>query len=445
MKREYKRLSALLVLGVTIGYLFEIMGLALAGALAVYVFLQNLELKKLIAWQNGRLKDVEPALHGSLYELKQEIAALKERHQSREDKLLERLKRFQEATKALPDAVIILDHAGCIEWANSRAQELLGIRWPDDARRKIINLVRNQKLNEALESNIDVAGKESLTIASPENPDMKLEIRLSSYSENLKLLIAQNVTHLHQINQIRKDFIANASHELRTPLTVIAGYLEAIEGDTDTPVGDLTPQIAEMRKQTRRMQTLIGDLLTLSELEAADHLQSMQILNISELLTAIYNEVSAMSKEQNHIFSLEADHKLMLMGNSVELHSAFSNLAVNAVRYTPEKGVIVIRWYKNNDTGVMEVSDNGEGIAPEHVNRITERFYRVDKGRSRSEGGTGLGLAIVKHVLMRHGAKLEIASELGRGSTFRCIFPEKLLRVNNEGHEPSIAQSQSMI
>ncbi|MGH8555442.1 MAG: ATP-binding protein, partial [Gammaproteobacteria bacterium] len=225
----------------------------------------------------------------------------------------------------------------------------------------------------------------------------------------------------------RRDFVANVSHELRTPVTVIRGYLEILVGDPDRCPEAWRPILAQLETQTLRMQSIIEDLLLLSRLGQSDKITDARPVQVPELIGTIYQEAQALAGKPRHMFSLEIDPALSILGAKNELHSAFSNLIVNAIRYTPEGGVIRIRWYEDASGAHFEVSDSGIGIPPQHLPRLTERFYRVDQGRSRESGGTGLGLAIVNHVLKRHQARLHIDSTVGKGSTFRCDFPGGLI------------------
>jgi two-component system phosphate regulon sensor histidine kinase PhoR len=394
-------------------------------------------LKDLYLWLHSRTEKAPPELPGIINEICREIDFLRERHRQRKDKLSGFLRRFQDATAALPDAIIILGENGVIEWANEKAGEYLGIRWPQDGRQRITNLIRHPHLIAFL--NRAENYEKPLQFESPVNLDQFLEFRIAPYGENQKLLMARDVTASQRINQMRRDFIANASHELRTPLTVIAGYLESFTDDIDQFPEEVRPRIKQMRKQTERMQRMIEDLLALSALETTPEETEPEVVMVPELLNGIYQEAQSLSGIMKHIFYLETDPDLWLRGNQRELYSAFSNLVFNAVQHTPEHGIIRLRWYADEKGAHFSVADNGEGIAPEHIPRITERFYRVDKGRSRDKGGTGLGLAIVKHVLVRHGAKLHIESQVGKGSTFRCDFPERAIVYVNPGEDASLS------
>lgn len=232
------------------------------------------------------------------------------------------------------------------------------------------------------------------------------------------------ITHIQHLERMRQDFVANVSHELRTPLTVIHGYLEMILEQDFTENTTQKKMFVQMYQQTVRMQNLIENLLLLSRLEGHedDNLAERRI-EIAPMLETIVNEAKELSGESHHQIRLMADPNLMLTGIEDELHSLFSNIIFNAVKYTPAKGRIDIAWYQENGQAYFKATDTGIGIAAEHIPRLTERFYRVDPARSRASGGTGLGLAIAKHVLIRHDASLTITSELGKGSVFICVFP----------------------
>jgi len=278
----------------------------------------------------------------------------------------------------------------------------------------------------------------SLQLPSPVNPDQILEYRMAPYGEGQMLLMARDVTSIQRAHQMRKDFIANASHELRTPLTVISGYLENFADEPERFPEPERSQILQMRRQAERMQRLINDLLTLSVLEGDSRNVKEEIIAVPELVASIYHEAQGLSGIMEHIFYLDCDPGLRLRGNQKEIYSAFSNLVLNAVQHTPDHGVIRIRWHADAEGAYFSVADSGEGISPEHIPRITERFYRVDKGRSRDKGGTGLGLAIVKHVMLRHGGTLDIDSTPGKGSVFCCNFPGARIVYDKNSRDSSL-------
>ena len=428
MNKDFWRFTGVILVSIVTGWVTHQVVICLIAGLVIYIYWQHQVLEQLLHWLQRRKENDPPELPGLIDEICREIDYLRERHKQRKNKLSGFLKRFQEATSALPDAVVVMGQYGVIEWANDKAREYLGIRWPQDSRQRISNLIRHPELMQFLTDKERHNSNKGLQLDSPVNLNQKLEFRIIPYGKTQKLLVARDVTALARTNRMRRDFIANASHELRTPLTVISGYLEGFEDETDEFSRTRKNQIARMRKQTGRMQRLIDDLLNLASLESKpEYADKNSIVKVPELLKGIHQDAATLSGMMQHIFYIESDPKLWIRGKRGELYSAFSNLVFNAVQYTSERGVIRIRWYADDDGAHFEVIDNGEGIAPEHIDRLTERFYRVDKGRSREKGGTGLGLAIVKHVLIHHNGHLHIESTPGKGSTFRCDFPADII------------------
>jgi len=327
--------------------------------------------------------------------------------------------RVQESTAALRDAVIMLDSHGNLEWWNKASETLLGLKTPQDSGQSITNLVRDPRFKDYFERGNFL---EPLDLPSPVNPRRQLQLNITRYGNQEHLMLVRDVTRLHQLEQMRKDFVANVSHELRTPLTVIAGYLETLQDNVD----DINPRwrraLQQMQQQGARMQGLLNDLLLLAKLEATDYPSDNHPVAVDLLLQTIRNDALALSAERNHRISLEADASLRLKGSESELRSAFSNLVFNAVKYTQADGEIRIRWWQDAQGAHLSVQDTGPGIEAKHLPRLTERFYRVDSSRASHTGGTGLGLAIVKHVLLRHRGGLEITSVVGKGSLFTCHF-----------------------
>jgi two-component system phosphate regulon sensor histidine kinase PhoR len=262
--------------------------------------------------------------------------------------------------------------------------------------------------------------------------DQYLNFQIVPYGAGQLLLLVRDVTRQAQLEAMRKDFVANASHELRSPLTVISGYLETLAQDEALDPA-LAGPIHEMRRQALRMTAIVQDLLELSRLEAEGGAPQGEPISVDALMVRLRADLLARSKSDLDV-RIEARATEQLVGMEAQIHSAFANLLENAAKYTPAGGVITMRWSCNEQGGQFSVTDTGIGIAPEHIPRLTERFYRVDAGRSRASGGSGLGLAIVKHVLQRHGASLQIESEEGRGSTFTCLFPPARLWSPPQGH-----------
>lgn len=431
MREDLWRFTGIFLFSLLFGLLLNQVTVCLTAGLLAFIIWNYRLLQQVHYWLQNKSDTNPPELPGIIDAICREIDFLKGRHKQRTQKLSGFLKRFQDTTSALPDAVVVLGEAGVIEWANDKAKDYLGVCWPQDRRQRIFNLIRNPELHDFMTSEQGRSGN-WLHLESPVNSRQILEIRIVPYGGDRKLLVARDITSIYRNNQMRKDFIANASHELRTPLTVISGYLEGLDDEPNLLPPELLAQIKQMRRQTGRMQRLIEDLLTLSELETASQYTEGETVWVPDLLFSIYQEAQGLSGLMEHIFYLESDPDLCVRGSQRELYSAFSNLVFNAIQHTPEHGIIKIRWYADADGAHFEVTDNGEGIAPEHIPRITERFYRVDRGRSRVKGGTGLGLAIVKHVLVHHGGKLHIDSHVGKGSTFRCDFPDRITVYKNQ-------------
>ena len=268
---------------------------------------------------------------------------------------------------------------------------------------------------------------EPLQISSPADANLTLSIRIVPYGNKQHLLVARDITKLQRLEKVRQDFVANVSHEMRTPLTVINGYLETLCDDRTAPP-EMLNLYDQMHQQSARMQSIVNDLLLLAKLESNDTQATHRMMKLDGLFSILREEAESLSGDKHHKIDFDIDKDLMVRGSEAELHSVFSNLVSNAIRYTPDKGTVTVRWYRCGEEGCFEVEDSGIGIARQHIDRLTERFYRVDVGRSRHSGGTGLGLAIVKHVLMRHQAKLKITSEEGVGSKFTCVFPAE--RIN---------------
>lgn len=407
-------LASLLLAELT-GHLFLVAALGFG----LYIASNLRNLVQLNRWLVNKREDVPDA--GGLWgEVLDRIRALAKETERREDRLTEMLTRFQSASSATPDAMLILSRNNEIEWANPASERLFGIATPRDGGQRIINLVRQPEFATYLDKG---DYNEALEMASPSQPGRSLSVRIIPFGSNQKLVIASDMTHLAQLERMRSNFVANISHELRTPLTVLTGFLETLK-DMDRPAGtDLRKHFQTMHDQAQRMSRLVDDLLTLSRLETTPAARHEEVVDVPAMLASIKEMGELVSGARHHHISLVADAGLRLNGNEQELRSAFSNLINNAVRYTPAGGDILLTWKLDGDSPVFAVRDTGEGIAPQHLPHLTERFYRIDTARSRDTGGTGLGLSIVKHILLRHDARLKIESELGKGSTFSCVFP----------------------
>ncbi len=394
---------------------------ALVLGLGVYLAWHIKQLLRLHHWLRERQPDeAPPEGYGLWGEVFDNIYHLQRRDQRVRGRLQAVIDRVQESTAALRDAVIMLDRDGNLEWWNRAAETLLGLKTPQDSGQSISNLLRHPRFKEYFEQG---NYQEALELPSPINDHLRLQLQITQYGNHEHLMLVRDVTRLYQLEQMRKDFVANVSHELRTPLTVIAGYLETLLDNVEEVNPRWLRALQQMQQQGARMQNLLNDLLLLAKLEATDYPSDNQPVAIDLLLLSIKNDAQALSATKHHRISLEADAHLKLKGSEAELRSAFSNLVFNAVKYTPAEGEIRIRWWGDEQGGHFSVADNGPGIEAKHLPRLTERFYRVDSSRASNTGGTGIGLAIVKHVLLRHRARLDIASTPGKGSTFTCHFP----------------------
>ncbi len=406
-------LLAGLAIGWLIGYPWPALTVAALGVVAWHYWkLRNL-LLRLTARQ--RLQAARGS--GVWSELDRLLSRSQSEMRTRKHRLLEMLRAYRAAAAALPDAVVVVErNTQRILWFNEAATPLLGLHHPQHQDASVVTALQPLPMAHWL-----AAGRnaEPMTeVVSPVNPALRLNLRLLPYSDELWLLVARDVTRTMRLEQMRRDFVANVSHELRTPLTVVHGYLEMLD-PAEQP--DWAPMLAEMQRQSQRMTQLVEDLLTLSRLEARETLPEEDVAMVPMLAT-LRREAEALSHGRHRICVVD-DARVDLLGSTKELHSAFSNLVSNAVRYTPADGEIEIRFASDADGNVvLSVRDSGFGIPEAHLPRITERFYRVSTSRSRESGGTGLGLAIVKHVLNLHGARLEISSDVGHGSTFACHF-----------------------
>jgi two-component system phosphate regulon sensor histidine kinase PhoR len=387
--------------------------------LLVVMALHARQLYKLGVWLNDPRPQDVPEGGGIWDEVFSQLYRMVKRHNQTRQELAAELQHIEQATAALPEGVAILNEANRIEWCNPLAQQHFGLDPEHDVMQDITYLVRQPEFVEYLHgSNFS----EPLVMRPARHEEMVLSIKLIPYGENKRLLISRDITQLERIEEMRRDFVANVSHELRTPLTVVNGFVENLQDMPDIAGDSARRALQLMAEQTRRMENLVSDLLTLSRLENDQTPMREETVDIQALLNELYQEGQLLSSGK-HALRLEMPGNAKLLGNREELRSAFGNLLSNAIRYTPAGGTILLRWAERNEQPVFSVQDSGIGIAPQHIPRLTERFYRVDRSRSRETGGTGLGLAIVKHIAMRHQAKLEVQSEEGKGSTFSLVFP----------------------
>ncbi len=400
----------------------------LAGGTAIFLVYHLYHLAEFTQWANSGLEAAVPEARG-VWDLA--FSALyrrvKERRSQQRD-LADALQKLRNAAEAMPDGMVILNREKNIEWCNRVAEHHLGINFFQDFDQPIVNLIRQQSFADFLASNDSAR---PLELNSDREGAPLLSLQLIPYSEGRSLLLSRDISRIESLETVRQDFIANVSHELRTPLTVLGGFLETFE--TVPLNSDQAKQyIGLMQAQTDNMQHLVENLLTLSSLESNDNQSAIQTIDINILLTRLHADVQALSAGR-HTITLDVASGATLQGNEAEIFSAFTNLITNAIRYTPAGGEIKLRWFTTENANIFEVRDNGIGIDSEHIPRVTERFYRVDRSRSRQTGGTGLGLSIVKHIAARHHARLEIESKVGKGSVFRLIFEmQKVTEIRNE-------------
>ncbi len=414
------RFALLLALAAAIGVATGHIELALVVALFGYALFSLFNLYRLRVWLESRQRVAPPDLIGAWGDVAEFIHFRLRAARTRQRRLVRLLRAFREAADALPDAVIVLDAQRRIVWLNRAAGRLLRLKLARDRGHLVDDFLPHPQMRAWL---ADQPEREPLfDVPSPEDEGVRLALRMMPYGGDQRLLIVRDISVLARLEQVRRDFVANVSHELRTPLTVLHGYLDMIEPD-EAP--GFAPMLDDLRTQSRRMAQIVEDLLTLSRLEAPQAPPD-ELVSMAPMVAALAREAEGLSRGR-HVVELGEIAPLDLVGAPQYLHSAFSNLVSNAVRYTPPGGRITIAWQQLPNGGArLAVSDTGYGIPAEHIPRITERFYRVSTSRSRALGGTGLGLSIVKHVLALHGARLEIESEVGRGSTFACVFgPER--------------------
>ncbi|WP_114766382.1 phosphate regulon sensor histidine kinase PhoR [Vibrio rhodolitus] len=409
---------------VIVGLIFGYMPWLLLAATVLQLVWHLHNQMRLAAWLWDEKRLTPPSGTGNWEELFNGIYRLQQRQRRKRKELTNLIRRFRNGAESLPDAVVVFRSEGNIVWCNKLAQHLLGFRWPDDSGQPISNLIRTPDFIKYLNKQ-DYS--EPLEMRSPLNVERMLELRIVPYTEGEHLMVVRDVTQLKQLEGMRRNFFANVSHELRTPMTVLQGYLEMTE-DPDMLVGPMWSRAhGVMTEQLNRMNSLVNQLLTLSKIEAAPMHELEEVVNVPAMLEVLEKEAVSLSGEQNHKLKFDVDEQLLVLGDDDQLRSAISNLVYNAVKYTPAGAEVNVRWYLTAQGACLEVEDSGEGIEPQHIHRLTERFYRVDKARSRDTGGSGLGLAIVKHALTHHDSHLDIESKVGVGSKFSFILPQRLV------------------
>lgn len=426
------------LLGLQVGSFW--LGVSAALLLVIVMFLRYYERFNL--WLSGGAGKEKPVLNNFWSNIRDQVARFNRQHEMEKAQLLADLDFFKDSFQALESAVIVANKESGIDWANEAAERILGISLQRDRGESLLNLMRAPALVRYIEKgDFD----EPLQVASPIDPQRKLELQATVFREEYILVFARDITAYAQLERVRQDFIANVSHELKTPLTVIRGYLELLQDKrTELPLS-MQPAFEKMLVQSKRIDNLVNDLLWLSKLESLPQPEAGEPVLLAALLKTLVEEARIaagdivisldFSEASSSRDELPAESSLCINGNYEELRAAFSNLLQNAIKYTPGGGHIDIVCRRRLDQLLVQFKDDGIGIDPVHLPRLTERFYRVDDSRTSETGGTGLGLAIVKHVLMRHNGRLEIWSRPGRGSIFTCVLPASRISLVPPGPE----------
>lgn len=444
-RAELFKLALLSIIGVLLGNLFGQLWLGLSLALLFYILMQLNHYSRYDQWLSSGAKQQKPFTNVFWSTIMDQIQRLLGQLRGEIQQLESDVDYFKESFQALESGVVVLDKEGRIDWCNLAAKSLLGIELNRDRGEPFVNLVRAPSVNQYLETKA-YAG--TLELASPRAADLMLEIQATVFRQDYTLVFARDISELYKLETMRRDFVANVSHELRTPLTVITGYLDTLkEHNRDAPP-IYARAVEQMLEQSKRMDSMVEDLIWLSRLESVPVSQhSTEQVDLYGLLSSVVAD-SRQAYLQKSI-SLEFDESsfaqisaaspknalaqpVQMQGSYKELHSAIGNLVQNAAKYSADQAEIKVECYARKASVYISVSDNGFGIDPVHIPRLTERFYRIDSSRTGASGGTGLGLAIVKHALARHDAQLQIRSKLGVGSTFACEFPLSRLQLASE-------------
>ena len=398
-------------------------------AVSLYGLVLAWRIERFDRWLGAPSLRLDPPWKGVWLEISQRIQRMLRQQEKLVSVHEKRLQDFLSAIQASPNGVILLDEEARIDWCNETAASHLGLDSFKDRMQHIVHLVRDPVFaryfaQSAHSSEVIIEGRASSSVNS-----QKLSVHLHAYGEGRSLLLTRDITAMAQADAMRRDFVANVSHEIRTPLTVLSGFIETLQS---LPLDKQQTQnyLQHMSVQSDRMQSLVADLLTLSQLEGSQPPGTHEKVSLPLLMSQVLLDSQALSEGlanavggTRHQLVMAPVPDVNLLGSRSELMSAVSNLVTNAVRYTPLGGGIHLSWLRKPDCWEFAVQDSGPGIAAEHLPRLSERFYRVDRSRSRETGGTGLGLAITKHVMQRHGGELRIESVLGQGSTFKLIFP----------------------
>ncbi|WP_440876531.1 phosphate regulon sensor histidine kinase PhoR [Thalassotalea sp. PLHSN55] len=407
-----------------VGYLIGHVWAAMTLVSVSLLIWHYLHLNKLVTWLWNSKSLSPPMAEGGWGRIYDGLYHLIRKHRNKQKALNERIRRFRDGAEALPDAALVLSNDLTILWGNKKAQNLIGIQWPGDVGQRIDNLIRFPEFAKYLE-----AGnfESPCNVPSPLDAEKQLELRMMAYGSDQVLFLARDISKVHRLEEMRRDFVANVSHELKTPLTVVRGYVEMIQ----LAENDFSPQwlkaFSTIEGQVSRMDRLVEQLLVLSKVEVNSDVENSDIVNMPEMLGQLIEDSQWLNVDKKHEITFDIAPDIAMLGSDTELKSACSNLLSNAIGYTPENGKIHVSWQYDGERAKFSVTDNGPGIKAVDVARLTERFYRVDKSRSRDTGGSGLGLAIVKHVVSHHHGELVIKSDWGKGSEFSIYFPNEVI------------------
>ncbi|SES70357.1 phosphate regulon sensor histidine kinase PhoR [Thalassotalea agarivorans] len=416
------RLSALFVIAGLIGFFIGYFWQSIAIVSLALLFWHYRHVNQLVNWLWQSKSLTPPLASGTWGNIYDGLYRLIRKSRIKQKALNQRIRRFKDGAEALPDAALLLSDDLTITWGNKKAKKLIGVKWPADEGQRIDNLIRFPEFSQYIEKN---KFDKPCVIPSPILLEVRLEIRIMPYGSDQYLLLARDISKVYKLEEMRRDFVANVSHELKTPLTVVRGYVEMIQASEQDFSDHWLQAFSTIEDQVTRMDRLVQQLLVLSRVEVNTELNMKQKVNVPALIDKLVNDVKWLNQDKQHRIEVDVDESLGVKGQETELKSACLNLITNAINYTPAKGTITVSWKRVGDKARFSVKDTGVGIKPADINRLTERFYRVDKSRSRDTGGSGLGLAIVKHVINHHDGELIITSELGKGSEFIIEFGEK--------------------
>lgn len=419
-RSHYQHLTIGLIVAFAVGWIIDMPWVLVAITAIGYLVWILYQQHKLIAWLISGAKETPPEAIGLWGVVFDHLYRVQREHRRKIQNYRGVVQRMRTSTEALNDGIILLDINGNIQWWNSAAKELLRLR-REDMGQLLTNLMREPKFIRFYNK---TSHQDPITLENPARAGFYLQVAMTVFGRGERLLLMRDVTRLQQLESMRQDFVANASHELKTPLTVLKGHLENIMAFSEDLAPPVEKALRSMDHQTKRMHNLVNDLLLLTRLDSAQNSESGRAIDIPQFLHQVASDALELSGDEEHNIIIDAPCHLHLRGSPGEIRSAVNNLVFNAVNYSPPGSDITISWRELGSGAVLSVQDQGLGIDQHHIPRLTERFYRVDAGRSSDRGGTGLGLAIVKHALQLHDARLDISSEKGKGSTFSCVFPK---------------------